>query len=118
MAGWRSSVFVVSSVPPTLQTAPLGHSRGPAITRTAGIVGLGRALPERRVSSAEIGARVGVTAEWIERRTAIRERRYAKPGEGVSDLAVSAGRRALKDAGLDAGELDIVLVATVASDEI
>jgi 3-oxoacyl-[acyl-carrier-protein] synthase-3 len=59
-----------------------------------------------------------VTAEWIERRTGIRERRYAKPGEGVSDLAVGAGRRALKDAGLDAAELDIVLVATVASDEI
>jgi 3-oxoacyl-[acyl-carrier-protein] synthase-3 len=61
---------------------------------------------------------VGVDAEWIERRTGIRERRYAAPGERVSDLAVAAGRVALKDAGLEASELDMVLVATVASDEI
>jgi len=61
---------------------------------------------------------VGVDAEWIERRTGIRERRYAAPGERVSDLAVAAGLLALKDAGLEASELDMVLVATVASDEI
>ena len=87
-------------------------------TRTAGIVGLGTALPERSVSSAEIGARVGVSAEWIERRTGIRERRHAAATDRVSDLAASAGAAALEDAGLKAGELDMVLVATVASDEI
>jgi 3-oxoacyl-[acyl-carrier-protein] synthase-3 len=87
-------------------------------TRTAGITGLGVCLPERAVASAEIGQRVGVSAEWIERRTGIRERRYAAPGERVSDLARSAGRMALKDAGLDAAELDMLLVATLAADEI
>ena len=61
---------------------------------------------------------MGVTAEWIERRTGITERRYAAPGQRVSDLAVDAGRIALKEAGVDAAELDMVLVATVASDEI
>jgi 3-oxoacyl-[acyl-carrier-protein] synthase-3 len=85
---------------------------------TAGIIGIGTALPERRVTSAELGARVGVSAEWIERRTGIRERRHATPTERVSDLASSAGRIALQDAGLDAAELDMLLVATVAADEI
>jgi 3-oxoacyl-[acyl-carrier-protein] synthase-3 len=86
--------------------------------RTAGIVGLGAALPERRVASAEIAARVGVDLDWITRRTGIAQRRYAAPGERVSDLAVAAGRAALLDAGIDASEVDMVLVATLAADEI
>jgi 3-oxoacyl-[acyl-carrier-protein] synthase-3 len=108
----------VSPEQPTLQAEPAPGRRFTRATRTAGITGLGTALPERRVSSEEIGALVGVDAEWIERRTGIRERRYAAPGERVSDLAAAAGRMALKDAGLDASELDMVLVATVASDDI
>lgn len=103
---------------PTVQTARAPAKRFSRATRTAGIVGLGSALPEGRVSSAEIGARVGVSAEWIERRTGIRERRHAAPGDRVSDLAVSAARIALNDAGVDAAEIDMVLVATLASDEI
>ena len=87
-------------------------------TRTAGIVGLGAALPERRVANAEIATRLGVSVEWIERRTGIAERRYAAPGERVSDLASAAGRVALQNAGLEANELDMILVATLAADEI
>ena len=108
----------MSPEPPTLQPLELQGSRRFAVTRTAGIVGLGTALPERRVSSAEVGELVGVTAEWIERRTGISERRYAAPGQRVSDLAADAGRIALSDAGVDATEVDMVLVATVAADEI
>jgi len=103
---------------PILQSVPAPRTRITRPTRTAGIVGLGTALPARRVSSAEIGARLGVSAEWIERRTGIRARRHAAPGDRVSDLAVSAGRFALEDAGLDAAEIGMVLVATVASDEL
>ncbi len=103
---------------PTLQAAELPRARAVAATASAGIVGLGTALPERRVSSAEIAARLGVSAEWIERRTGIREHRSAAPGQRVSDLAAQAGRIALADSGLDAGEIDLLLVATVASDEI
>jgi 3-oxoacyl-[acyl-carrier-protein] synthase-3 len=93
-------------------------SRARRSVRTAGIAGIGTALPVRRVSNAEIGARLGVSDHWIERRTGIRERRYAAPGERVSALATSAGRMALADAGLQAGQIDMVLVATIASDEI
>ncbi len=88
------------------------------MTRTAGIVGLGTALPQTRVTNAEIASRLGLADGWIERRTGIRERRYAAPGERVSDLAVSAGRVALLDAGIEASEIDLVLVATLAPDEI
>ena len=103
---------------PTLQSAERPGGPITAVTRTAGIVGLGTALPERRVSSAEVAGRLGVSADWIERRTGIREHRSAAPGQRVSDLASGAGRVALKDAGLEAGEIDLLLVATVASDEI
>jgi 3-oxoacyl-[acyl-carrier-protein] synthase-3 len=89
-----------------------------AMTRTAGIVGLGTALPQTRVTNAEIAGRLGLADGWIERRTGIRERRYAAPGERVSDLASAAGRAALLDAGIEASEIDIVLVATLAPDEI
>ncbi|MGA2453473.1 MAG: beta-ketoacyl-ACP synthase 3 [Solirubrobacteraceae bacterium] len=101
-----------------LRAASSGGPAAPLSMRTAGIVGLGAALPERRVANAEVAVRLGVTDEWIERRTGIGERRYASPGQRVSDLASAAGRAALADAGLDARELDMVLVATLASDEI
>jgi 3-oxoacyl-[acyl-carrier-protein] synthase-3 len=101
-----------------LRSAHFPAASGSPATRTAGITGLGVCLPEQTVTSAEIGERVGVSAEWIERRTGIRERHYAAPGERVSDLAGSAGRMALQDAGLDAAELDMLLVATLAADEI
>jgi 3-oxoacyl-[acyl-carrier-protein] synthase-3 len=89
-----------------------------APARTAGILGVGAALPERRVPNAEIAARLGVDVEWIERRTGIAERRYAAPGQRVSELASAAARAALSDAGLEPGEIDMVLVATLASDEV
>ncbi len=98
----------------TLQLRP----RAPRASRTAGIVGVGSALPERRVSSADIAAGLGVDAAWIERRTGIGERRYAAPDARVSELACGAALMALADAGVEAGEIDLVLVATLASDEI
>jgi len=101
----------------TLQIARARARRLPG-TRTAGIVGLGVALPERRVPNAEIGVRLGVSDEWIERRTGIGERRRAAPGQRVSDLAAAAARIALRDAELEACEIDMVLVATLAADEI
>ncbi|HEV3047510.1 MAG TPA: beta-ketoacyl-ACP synthase 3 [Solirubrobacteraceae bacterium] len=100
--------------------APLG-ARPPRVrghARAAGVVGVGSALPERVVPNAELAARLGVGEDWIERRTGIRERRYAAPGERVSDLAARAARGALADAGVQAHELDMILVATVAADEI
>jgi 3-oxoacyl-[acyl-carrier-protein] synthase-3 len=104
------------------EQAPEEAVKGPRVSgsrvRTAGIVGVGTALPERRVTSAEVAERIGTDVAWIERRTGISERRHALPQERVSDLATAAARAALEDAGLYAGELDMLLVATVASDDI
>jgi 3-oxoacyl-[acyl-carrier-protein] synthase-3 len=86
--------------------------------RTAGIAGLGCALPDRVVPNAEVAPRLGVDEAWIERRTGIRSRRHLADGERLSDLAAEAGRAALEDAGLGADALDAVIVATFTADEI
>jgi 3-oxoacyl-[acyl-carrier-protein] synthase-3 len=93
-------------------------SRGAAAAvRTAGISGLGCALPERVVANAPIAARLGVDDRWIERRTGITARRHVDD-ERLSDLAAEAARAALADAGVDAAAVDLVLVATSSSDEL
>ncbi|HEY1689807.1 MAG TPA: beta-ketoacyl-ACP synthase 3 [Solirubrobacteraceae bacterium] len=102
----------------TLQTADLTLDHAWSSQRSAGIVGLGTALPERKVANAELAQALGLSDGWIERRTGIVERRYAAPGERVVDLAQRAAEVALLDAELDPQELDLVLVATLAADEI
>jgi len=98
-----------------MTTASNGR-RAPA--RTARIVGLGHKLPDRVVPNGPIAESTGVEADWIVRRTGIRERRWAAPDERTSDLALAAGRRALSDAGLKASAVDLVLVATMSADEL
>jgi acetoacetyl-CoA synthase len=81
-----------------------------------GILSTGSFLPKNEVGNEEIAERVGVTAEWIERKTQIRSRRYAAPHEATSDLAVRAAERALAQAELTAGEIDYIIVSTSTGD--
>jgi 3-oxoacyl-[acyl-carrier-protein] synthase-3 len=97
---------------------PLNTNGRVAPPRTARIVGLGHKLPDRVVPNGPIAERIGVDSEWIVRRTGIRERRYAAPGERTSELATAAARRALQDAGLKPADVDLVLVATMTPDEL
>jgi 3-oxoacyl-[acyl-carrier-protein] synthase-3 len=83
----------------------------------AGVAGIGTALPTRVVSNAEVEDRLGLESGWLERRTGIRQRRYAE-GQRVSELATAAAQAALADAGLDAADIDLVLVATMSPDEL
>jgi 3-oxoacyl-[acyl-carrier-protein] synthase-3 len=76
------------------------------------------AVPEQVVGNQAIAERAGVTEQWIVHRTGVRERRHVRDGERLSELATAAGQRALEEAGVDAAELDLVLVATVAADEL
>jgi len=85
---------------------------------SAGIVGLGSALPDRVVPNAEVTVSIGVDEDWIVRRTGIRERRYAAPGARLSELAAAAGRAALDDAGMAGAEIDLVLVASCSQDSV
>jgi 3-oxoacyl-[acyl-carrier-protein] synthase-3 len=96
--------------------APVNGKLAPA--RTARVIGLGHKLPDRVVPNGPIAERIGVDADWIVRRTGIRERRYAAPDERTVDLAVAAARRALTDAGLKASDIDLILVATMTPDEL
>jgi len=81
------------------------------------IIGTGISLPENVVTNDELSKRVDTSDEWIRERTGIRERRIVLPGETTSMLAVAAARAALKDAAIDAGELDLIVVATTTPDE-
>jgi 3-oxoacyl-[acyl-carrier-protein] synthase-3 len=88
------------------------------LTARAGIVGVGGALPSRVVQNAEVSAQIGVTEDWIVKRTGIQARHYADPRANLADLASEAGRAALLDAGLDGAELDLVLVASCSQDSV
>ena len=64
------------------------------------LAGWGTALPEQRLTNAELETRVETTDEWIVERTGIRERRVATPDETTASLAVDASAAAIKNAGL------------------
>lgn len=84
--------------------------------RTGIVVGgVGKAVPDRVVSNEEIAERLGVSPEWIEVRTGIRERRFADPGESASSLGVAAARRAIQTGG-PGEDIDAVIVATSTPD--
>ncbi|MFG2603350.1 3-oxoacyl-ACP synthase III family protein [Streptomyces sp. NPDC048514] len=81
-----------------------------------GVLGTGAYVPDRVVSNDEVGAAAGVDDAWVIRKTAIRERRWADPGQATSDLAAAAGRAALRSAGITAGQLSVIVVATSTPD--
>ena len=85
---------------------------------TAKITGVGKALPEKRLTNADLEKMVETSDAWIQQRVGIRERRIAAPGEYTSDLAARAAAAALAQAGLTADQIDLILVATSTPDTI
>lgn len=81
-----------------------------------GILSTGSYLPDRVVPNSEIAALAGVTSDWIERKTGIRERRRAAPTQATSNLAAIAAERALAAAGLSPRQIDCIIVATSTPD--
>ncbi len=81
-----------------------------------GILGLGHYAPDNIVTNKDLEKIVDTTDEWIRSRTGIEERRIAKDDEDSSDMAYKAAKIALKDAGVSAEELDMIVVATVTPD--
>ena len=80
------------------------------------IAGTGSYLPERVVTNADIEKLVETSDEWIRERTGIRERRVAAEGQTTGDLAEIAARRAMEAAGVEAGEIDLLIVGTTTPD--
>ena len=98
-----------------LATRPAGRER---TLRTASVASVEMVVPDRVVGNDVIAEGAGVTEQWIVHRTGVQERRYAAEGESVVTLAVAAGQAALDAAGVEASDLDLVLVATLSPDEI
>ena len=80
------------------------------------VVGCGSYLPQRIVTNAELAQRVDTTDEWIVQRTGIRQRHVAADDEATSVLGLKAAQAALADAGMDASEIDLIIVATATPD--
>ena len=80
------------------------------------IIGLGYYAPEKIYDNAYMESIVETNDEWITQRTGIKERRIAADDEYTSDLATRAAERALADAGLDAKDLDLIILTTVTPD--
>jgi 3-oxoacyl-[acyl-carrier-protein] synthase-3 len=80
------------------------------------ILGCGSHLPDKVLTNAELSTMVDTSDEWIVERTGIRERRIAADGEVTSDLALAASRLALADAGVDARDIDLIVLATSTPD--
>jgi 3-oxoacyl-[acyl-carrier-protein] synthase III len=78
------------------------------------IAGMGWYLPERRVTNAELEEHLGIPADWIERTTGVRERRYASAHETAVHMGAAAARMALEDAALHAHDLDVIIGASSA----
>jgi 3-oxoacyl-[acyl-carrier-protein] synthase-3 len=85
-------------------------------TRAARILGTGRCVPERVVTNQELEARVETSDQWIRERTGIRERRIAPPGVRTSELCEVAARQALDSAGIQAEDVDLIIVGTATPD--
>ena len=85
-------------------------------SRRIGVVGLGMCVPKKVLTNLDLEKMVETSDEWIRTRTGIRERRIAEPGVATSDLAYGAAKEALKDAGMHAKDVDLLLVGTTSPD--
>lgn len=86
------------------------------MTIRAVVRGVGHYLPARVVENAEFEGKLDTTDEWIRSRTGIERRHFAAEGETTSQLAIRAAEAALADAGLSAGDIDAIVVATSTPD--
>lgn len=87
------------------------------MTLRSAILGTGSALPRRRVSNDELAQTVDTSDEWIVERTGIRFRHIAEPDETTATLGTEAGSKALADAGIEASDVDLIVLATSTPDQ-
>lgn len=86
------------------------------MTTRAVAIGVGHYLPERIVPNSEFEKTLDTTDEWIRSRSGIERRHIAAEDETTSQMAINAARAALNDAGLDADDIDAVVLATSTPD--
>lgn len=93
-----------------------GRVLGKKMTKRAVIRGVGHYLPDRIVTNAEFSEWVDTSDEWITSRSGIKQRHFAAEGQTTSDLATRAAKNALANAGLDASDIDAIVLATSTAD--
>jgi 3-oxoacyl-[acyl-carrier-protein] synthase-3 len=86
------------------------------MTIRAVVKGVGHYLPERLVPNSELEALVETSDEWIRSRSGIERRHFAADGQTTSDLAIRAAKAALADAGIEADQIDAIILATSTAD--
>jgi 3-oxoacyl-[acyl-carrier-protein] synthase-3 len=84
----------------------------------ARIAGTGSFVPERIMTNAEIAELVDTSDEWIMERTGIAQRHIVAPGQGTGDLAEGAALRAIEAAGIDATDIDLIVLGTTTPDRV
>jgi 3-oxoacyl-[acyl-carrier-protein] synthase III len=89
----------------------------PVVPRAA-ITGVSGYVPERRLTNADLAARLDTSDDWIVSRTGIRERRIGDPGETTSTMGAEAVRRLMAQRGLGLDDVDALIVATVTPDMV
>jgi len=91
-------------------TATLKPSAG---SRESKLLGIGTYRPSRVVPNSELVEAIDSSDEWIQQRSGIKERRFAGPDESIQMMSVAASRQAMEQAGIEAAQIDCVIVATV-----
>lgn len=92
--------------------------RSPSDLRGVSVVGSGRSLPSTSVGNDALSAVVDTSDDWIRSRTGIAARRLAGPGETVTSMAAEAAAAALRHAGWEPGDLDLIVLATSSPDDL
>ena len=82
------------------------------------IVGTGIGVPDRVVTNDDLARIMDTDDAWIRKRTGVAERRFVEPGVGASDLGAEAGTAALSDAGIEPGDVDLIVTATMTPDAL
>ena len=85
-------------------------------TRRAHVTGWGRYAPAQVLTNADLERMVDTSDEWIRTRTGIRERRVAAADETTASMGAVAGLRAIRTAGLEPEDIDLILLATLTPD--
>ena len=85
---------------------------------SAKIAGTGSYLPKKILTNADLEKMIDTTDEWIFTRTGIRERHIAAKSEHTSDLALEAAKNAIASAGIEAQQIDLIIIATTTPDKI
>jgi 3-oxoacyl-[acyl-carrier-protein] synthase-3 len=86
--------------------------------RRSVILGTGSEVPSKVITNHDLEKMVETSDEWITVRTGIRERHVLEEGKGNADMAFPAAKRALEDAGMEAKDLDAIIMGTVSADYI